>query len=335
MNRVKRFTGIALVTAMMMFIIAPAATAVDQQYYVGPGLCWAVFDAPDLPNGTVYDLTINDTTYSVTAIDSYDKSVQVPIDSTVTWSVQNIINVDASHRYSYFYTTRTSPFTITSDTIVTMNYESQILITADQTGLPTGTEYYFNHMMAISTDLLVAGTPFDFWGSIFAGTCYIVYDFQNPVYTEFGQYPLFGSAPQTGYGFTEPGTIMATYASGSVDGQVYNDLNNNGVRDPGETGIAGATVELLGGGVLAEGSLTQAIPSGLEVFGTVTSDENGDYSFDGVPAGTFYVRITLPNGGIQESPPIELVITGSGVTNGTTDFPQGVAGPSTLPYTGR
>lgn len=50
-----------------------------------------------------------------------------------------------------------------------------------------------------------------------------------------------------------------------IAGAVYNDLNNNGVRDPNEPGIAGSTVQL----------------NGLEghVLATATTDSTGHYQF--------------------------------------------------------
>ena len=56
-----------------------------------------------------------------------------------------------------------------------------------------------------------------------------------------------------------------------IAGAVYNDLNNNGVRDPGEPGVAGSTVQL----------------NGLEghVLATATTDAAGHYQFSLPSAG--------------------------------------------------
>ena len=56
-----------------------------------------------------------------------------------------------------------------------------------------------------------------------------------------------------------------------IAGAVYNDLNNNGVRDPGELGIAGSTIQL----------------NGLEghVLATATTDATGHYQFTLPSAG--------------------------------------------------
>ena len=69
----------------------------------------------------------------------------------------------------------------------------------------------------------------------------------------------------TGYNFGE--------LAGGIGGQVYVDLNNNGVRDAGETGIPGVTVTLTGTDV-----------NGNAVTRTVATDGNGQYLFGGLLA---------------------------------------------------
>ncbi|WNL44395.1 SdrD B-like domain-containing protein [Dyella sp. BiH032] len=59
--------------------------------------------------------------------------------------------------------------------------------------------------------------------------------------------------------------------AGRLSGATFIDGNNNGVRDAGETGIAGVTVTLTGTDV-----------DGHSVNRTVSTDANGDYVFDGL-----------------------------------------------------
>jgi uncharacterized repeat protein (TIGR01451 family) len=73
----------------------------------------------------------------------------------------------------------------------------------------------------------------------------------------------------TGYDFRENASSLA--------GSVYVDANNNGVRDPGEQGIAGVTVTL-------SGSQSR----------TAVTDAQGNYLFAGLPAGTYTVTETQP-----------------------------------------
>ncbi len=86
---------------------------------------------------------------------------------------------------------------------------------------------------------------------------------------------------------------------GQIGDTVYLDLNGNGVQDPGEPGVANQTV-LLG----------WVSPDGRVTF-PVTTDENGMYLFDGLPAGDY--DVTVVNGIVNDA-----VNTGD----------PGVAGPS-------
>jgi hypothetical protein len=78
----------------------------------------------------------------------------------------------------------------------------------------------------------------------------------------------------------------------TISGQVYDDLNNNGVHDAGEPGMAGVTVYL---DLNRDGRLDPGDP-------TAVTDSNGNYSFANVPAGSFQVEEVLPAGWSQTSP---------------------------------
>jgi hypothetical protein len=67
---------------------------------------------------------------------------------------------------------------------------------------------------------------------------------------------------------------------GSIGDHVFEDLNKNGIQDPGEPGIAGVTVQLLDGG---------SNP-------TTVTDANGNYLFTGLRGGSYAVRVVAPNG---------------------------------------
>jgi hypothetical protein len=76
-----------------------------------------------------------------------------------------------------------------------------------------------------------------------------------------------------------------------ISGVVFNDLNHNGVRDRGEPGLAGVTVNLL--------------DTSGNVIATTTTDSFGRYSFTdqtGIPGtGYFSVSVVLPSGDTQTS----------------------------------
>ena len=81
------------------------------------------------------------------------------------------------------------------------------------------------------------------------------------------------------FGFTP---APSTYRIGDL---FWIDANNNGVYDPGEKTIGGATVELLD----EDGN----------VIATTKTDANGRYHFD-VPAGKYKVRFHIPQDMIDD-----------------------------------
>jgi protocatechuate 3,4-dioxygenase beta subunit len=81
------------------------------------------------------------------------------------------------------------------------------------------------------------------------------------------------------------GAAIANFGNqpqGAVSGTVFNDLNGNGVQDPGETGLSGVTIELL--------------DTNGNVVATATTGANGSYSFPNVAPGAYTVRETDPAG---------------------------------------
>jgi len=85
----------------------------------------------------------------------------------------------------------------------------------------------------------------------------------------------------------------------SVGNRVWYDDNIDGVQDPGETGVAGVTVNLLN----ADGTPVTDLAG--NPVGPVTTDANGNYLFDNLPAGDYYVQFdlgTLPVDSIVTAP---------------------------------
>lgn len=113
-------------------------------------------------------------------------------------------------------------------------------------------------------------------------------------------------------------------APNTISGTVWKDLDGDGFKDPEEvSGLAGVTVVLYD-------------PEG-NIVGTTTTDADGNYSFTGLPDGTYYVDVTddfnvldgywksiCPVGycgldNYSQSDPYMVTVSG-GVTNETADF---------------
>src|SRR5262249_13915137 len=75
-------------------------------------------------------------------------------------------------------------------------------------------------------------------------------------------------------------------APGSISGTKFNDLNGNGVRDAGEPGLAGVTINLAG--------------PATNLSSTTTA--SGDFPFTGLAAGTYVLSETVPPGFKQTAP---------------------------------
>ncbi len=74
---------------------------------------------------------------------------------------------------------------------------------------------------------------------------------------------------------------------GSIGTTVWNDIDNDGILDPGESGIEGVTVALYrdtdGDGI---------VDPGEPQVGTTTTDGSGEYLFDGLPFDDYIVVVT-------------------------------------------
>lgn len=101
----------------------------------------------------------------------------------------------------------------------------------------------------------------------------------------------------------------------SIGDRVWNDVNKNGIQDPGEQGVAGVTVKLY---------------DNLNVLiATTTSDANGFYLFPDLPNGTYYVGFSNLPVGFVFSPKEQ---GGDNTADSNPDVITGLTG--TVPLTG-
>lgn len=79
--------------------------------------------------------------------------------------------------------------------------------------------------------------------------------------------------------------IAKLIGGGSISGTVFNDANNNGIKDSGEVGLSGWTVNLSG-----------------DATASTTSESNGTYKFEGLCDGNYNVSETSQDGWTQTKP---------------------------------
>ncbi len=332
MRYISRIVGLLSATSLLIVGLTPglAAAAADIQAVTHT----VTFDATGIANGSTYDLTIAGTTYSVTAITGPDKTIEAADGATFPYSYDPYAYESGTKRVQLSGTpSPSSPLHITGNTDVSATYVGGIdyLLTFDQIGLPVGTTYSLTWAPGGEYNVpMTAGTPHTAWGRVDTWpeiTYYPAFNIPLGAYV-LGSLNVNGS----GYHITGPANIVGTFISGNITGTVFYDYNNNGVQDPGEPGVPNANVELVGSHrtLSVDGAFTDLhIPGGLSTLLTSMSDGIGDYAFNNLPAGTFYVRAQLPDGSWQESPAITLAVTGGAMNSGQADFPEA------LPYTGK
>lgn len=76
--------------------------------------------------------------------------------------------------------------------------------------------------------------------------------------------------------------------SGSIGDKVWNDLDKDGIQDSNEGGIPGVTVKLYN--------------CNDNLIATTTTDANGNYSFNNLAPGSYYVQFVAPSGYVFTQP---------------------------------
>ncbi|MCO5197204.1 MAG: DNRLRE domain-containing protein [Anaerolineae bacterium] len=114
-----------------------------------------------------------------------------------------------------------------------------------------------------------------------------------------------------GYQPTDPGTTGST-----IGDQIFLDVDGDGIQDAGEPGLPGVTVSLL--------------DDDGDVVGTTTTDENGNYEFPNLPAGTYTVVVTDTDNVLGDLTPISNPVDDTGPVDnqGSPITVDGTAGDS-------
>jgi len=143
------------------------------------------------------------------------------------------------------------------------------------------------------------------WGD---GTANSVFSMSSPgtipaqphVYTAVGDYTVTITVQDAAKNYPCDTSNSPTFGvavslpqnTASINGNVYEDLNDDGADDPGDPGMGSVMVYL---DTNDSGKLDEGDP-------TCITDSNGDYGFTGLFAGTYHVREVIPAGYAQTAP---------------------------------
>jgi hypothetical protein len=111
--------------------------------------------------------------------------------------------------------------------------------------------------------------------------------------TKMGQISFNNNDPnENPFNFPISGTVTAPIVGGSISGNLFNDLNANGVKNTGEGNLSSRTVYI---------DLDNDLVLDANEKST-TTDSNGNYKLAALAAGTYKVRQVLPAGWTQTTP---------------------------------
>jgi hypothetical protein len=85
---------------------------------------------------------------------------------------------------------------------------------------------------------------------------------------------------------------LGNHKLAEINGEKFEDLNANGVKDPDEVGLAGWNITITGKDTITNADVNQ----------TVTTDTNGSYQFSELTAGTYTISEILKDGWVQTAP---------------------------------
>ena len=94
-----------------------------------------------------------------------------------------------------------------------------------------------------------------------------------------------------GYNWQPSGNVLGNTGPAALGDRIWIDANGDGVQDPGEPGVEGVSVTLIGAG--ADG----IFGTGDDTTATTTTGPAGDYIFNDLPAGAYTVTVDAANFG--------------------------------------
>ncbi|NET44443.1 Ig-like domain-containing protein, partial [Okeania sp. SIO2B3] len=114
--------------------------------------------------------------------------------------------------------------------------------------------------------------------------------------------------------------IQNNISPGRISGTVFDDLNNDGIPDLGETRFNNVTVTLSG------------VQNGIPIQQTTVTDPNGNYNFSNLPPNIEYTltAVRSPDLPLQEFPSTVTIPAGESVSN--INFAYDVSDPGTLQF---
>jgi hypothetical protein len=106
----------------------------------------------------------------------------------------------------------------------------------------------------------------------------------------------------------QPCSTVVCTINCTICGRKFNDLNRNGVQDPGEPGLPGWTIALY-------------YPGNGPLYATAVTGANGDYCFTNLPCGSWTVAEQQQSGWVQTAPAgMHNVTLGTGTTQNNVNF---------------
>ena len=147
---------------------------------------------------------------------------------------------------------------------------------------PTGLDATFEEDGSLNSSVVLVSDPL----SVNTGNPLAIQPGEEHTTTDFG------------LNWVPPGNTNNNTGVGAIGDRIWSDADGDGVQDPGEAGIEGVTINLF---TDADGDGVYDTPAG-----TTTTDANGNYIFDDLPADAYVVEVdntTLPAGLTQSGDP--------------------------------